>query len=158
MIEKSSSQDAGGKCAPVAVRSTNGVMDGQANVEKFRAWTVEVEDYRPYVRQGTLNLSYAARECGFHRDVFYTNPTIRDELLPELEATLEQAGILKPRVAQPARVVVREQKSSPSSDARNKLLQEQNEALKAENSELRTQLEKFKGMAEVLHTTGRLPW
>lgn len=139
-------------------KGTNGVMDGQANAEKFLAWQGEVDDYKPFVHQGTLSVARVARECGLKRDVFYTNPTIRDQLWPALLERLEGEGVLKVRAAQPAQVVVRDQRRSAASDARIKQIQEENEVLKAENRELRRQLEKFKGMAEVLHTTGRLPW
>ena len=137
---------------------TNGILDGQANVAKFLAWQTEVEDYKPFVHQGNLSVSRVARECGLNRDVFYTNPVIRDSLWPELLTRLERDGVLKVRVAQPAQAVIRDHKRSAASDARVKQIQEENEALKAENRELRKQLEQFKGMAEVLHTSGRLPW
>jgi len=44
------------------------------------------------------------------------------------------------------------------SDARIKQIQEENEAVKAENRELRKHLEKLKVLDEILLTTGRLPW
>jgi regulator of replication initiation timing len=67
-------------------------------------------------------------------------------------------GVLRQRVANPVEVIARATKSSAASDARIKQIQEENEALKAENRELRKQLERFNGIEEVLHTTGRLPW
>lgn len=139
-------------------KGTNGVMDGHANVQKFRAWMATVEDFKPYVYQGALNVSKMAREAGLNRDVFFTNSVIRDELVPNLETDLEREGVLKARAAQPAQVVIRDRSRSPANDARVKQIQEENEALKAENRELRAQLERFKGMAEVLRTSGRLPW
>jgi len=133
-------------------------MDGRANVEKFQDWLSEVKDFKPYVYQGTLSVSLVARECGLKREVFYTNPTLKEHLWPQLLMQLEKAGILKARSAQPAQLVVRKQVRSPASDARTKQIQEENEALKAENQELRRQLERFKGLTDSLYTTGRLPW
>lgn len=43
-------------------------------------------------------------------------------------------------------------------NARIKQIQEENEALKAENRELRRRLEKLGGLEEILQSTGRLPW
>ncbi|WP_148654465.1 DUF6262 family protein [Paraburkholderia caribensis] len=139
-------------------KRTNGVMDGQANIEKFLAWQAEVEDYKPFIYQGTLSVSRVASECGLKRDVFYTNPVIRDTLWPALMKRLERDGILKTRAMQPAQVISRRPNRSATDDARIKQIQEENEALKAENRELRVQLEQFRVMADVLHTSGRLPW
>lgn len=140
------------------MKGTNGVMDGLVNAQRFQAWAGEVHDFKPYVHQGVLSVARMARECGLKRDVFYTNTTIRDCLLPELIRTLEDSGILRSRVAQPAQVLILDGNRSPVSNARLKQTQEENAALKAENEELRLELRKFQGMADVLHSTGRLPW
>ena len=137
---------------------TNGVMDGIANAKQFSDWQSEVTDYKPYVHQGALSVSKVARECGLKRDVFYTNPDIREKLWPALIHQLEQKGVLMPRVANPVELVLREPRRSAASEARVKQIQEENEALKAENKELRKSLEKFEAMDEILRTTGRLPW
>lgn len=139
-------------------KGTNGVMDGEANAHSFLDWQKEVKDFKPFVFQGQLSISRVARECGLNRDVFYTNPQIRDVLLPNLLHRLEKDKVLKQRVANPVEVVMREPRRSGIGEARIKQIQEENEALKAENSELRKQLGRFQGMDEVLHTTGRLPW
>ena len=139
-------------------KGTNGVMDGEANAQLFLAWQKEVKDFKPFIHQGVLSVSRVARESGLKRDVFYTNPYIRDVLWPNLLHRLEKDMVLKQRVANPVEVVMREPKRSGIGDARIKQIQEENEALKAEVSELRKQLERFQAMDEVLHTTGRLPW
>nr|WP_315487820.1 DUF6262 family protein [uncultured Rhodoferax sp.] len=139
-------------------KGTNGLMDGEANVNAFLAWEAEVKDVKPFIHQGVLSVSRIARECGLNRNVFYTNPEIRDVLWPNLLHRLEKEGVLQQRVANPVEVVMREPKRSGIGDARIKQIQEENEALKAEVSELRKKLERFQGMDEVLHTTGRLPW
>lgn len=137
---------------------SNGVQDGIANARRFIEWRSEVIDFKPYVYQGTLSVSRVARECGLNRDVFYTNPDIRDKLWPALLHQLEQQGVLRPRVANPAEFIQREPRRPAASNARIKQIQEENEALKAENRELRKRLEKYEGMDEILRTTGRLPW
>jgi hypothetical protein len=140
-------------------KGTNGQMDGRAKARAFRAWLRQVEDFKPFIRQGKLNISLVAAECGFkHREVFYTNPRISKHLLPALERRLEQEGVLHRRIANPVEVVQRAPRPSAASDARVKQIQEENGALKAENEELRKQLERFNGIEEVLNTTGRLPW
>lgn len=139
-------------------KGTNGLMDGEANAQSFLAWGAEVKDFKPFIHQGVLSVSRIARECGLNRNVFYTNPEIRDVLWPNLLHRLEKEGVLKQRVANPVEVVMREPKRSGIGDARIKQIQEENEALKAEVNELRKQLERFQGMDAVLHTTGRLPW
>jgi hypothetical protein len=137
---------------------SNGVQDGIDNVKRFVEWCSEVTDFKAYVYQGTLSVSRVAREAGLNRDVFYTNPEIRDNLWPALIRQLEQQGVLMSRVANPVELIRREPRRSAASEARVKQIQEENEALKAENIEFRKRLEKFEGMDEILRTTGRLPW
>lgn len=139
-------------------RGSNGVQDGQRNVETFLAWSTNVQDFKPYVHQGVLSVARVARECGLNRDVFYTNPDIRDIHWPALTRRLEDAGVLRARVANPADVVMQPRRREPRDEARVKQIQEEAEAVKAENRELRRQLERLKGIDEILHTTGRLPW
>lgn len=139
-------------------KGTNGVMDGEANAQSFLAWQKDVKDFKPFIHQGVLSVSRVARESGLSRNVFYTNPEIRDVLWPNLLHRLETDGVLKQRVANPVEVVQRQPSRSGIGEARIKQIQEENEALKEEVSELRKQLGRFQGMDEVLHTTGRLPW
>ncbi len=139
-------------------KGTNGPMDGMANVQRFLAWQAEVEDFRPFVHQGSLSMTRVSRECGLNRDVFYTNPEIRNKLWPDLLHRLEAEGVLRQRVVNPVEMIARQPRGSAASDARVKQIQESNEALKAENRELRKQLERFKGIEDTLNATGRLPW
>ena len=139
-------------------RGSNGIQDGQRNVEIFLAWASEVQDFKPYVHQGLLSVARVARECGLNRDVFYTNADIRDIHWPALNRRLEDVGVLMARVANPAAKILRPRRSDPRDEARIKQVQEESEAVKAENRELRRQLARFKGIDEILHTTGRLPW
>ncbi len=139
-------------------KGSNGVQDGEENLRIYLAWETAVVDFKPYIHQGVLSISRVAREAGLNRDVFYTNPDIRDIHWPRLIATLEDQGVLKKRVANPVEAIPRQRQRSYVADARIKQIQEEHEAVKAENRELRAQLEKFKGIDEILRTTGRLPW
>lgn len=139
-------------------KGTNGVMDGEANAQCFLDWQNSIKDFNPFIHQGVLSVQRIARESGLNRNVFYTNPEIRDVLLPNLLHRLETEGVLKLRVLKQVEVVMRDPKRSDIDDARIKQVQEENEVLKAEVGELRKQLERFQGMDEILHTTGRLPW
>src|ERR1017187_326302 len=75
-----------------AQRGSNGIVDGQATVQAFLRWQSEVEDFKPYIHQGTLSVARVAREAGLNRDVFYTNPEIHDKFWPALQQRLEALG------------------------------------------------------------------
>ncbi len=139
-------------------KGSNGIQDGQRNVELFLDWASHVEDFMPFIHQGLLSVARVAKECGLNRDVFYTNPDIRDIHFPALNKRLEEEGVLLPRVANPVREMPRQRRGNAVSDARIKQIQEEAEAVKAENRELRQQLERLKGIDEILHSTGRVPW
>lgn len=141
-----------------AQKGSNGVRDGQGNVEAFLDWAGHIQDFKPFIHQGILSISRVAKECGLNRDVFYTNPEIRDIHWSALNRRLEDEGVLKPRVANPANDLPHQRRDNSVNDARIKQIQEESEAVKAENRELRRQLEKLKGIDEILHSTGRLPW
>lgn len=141
-----------------AQKGSNGIQDGQRNVETFLDWAAHVKDFKPFIHQGLLSVARVAKECGLNRDVFYTNPDIRDIHLPALNKRLEDEGVLRPRVANPVREMPRQRRGNAVSDARIKQIQEESEAVKAENRELRKQLERLKGIDEILHETGRVPW
>jgi hypothetical protein len=136
---------------------TNGIQDGQRNVETFLSWSSNVSDWKPFVSQGLLSVSRLAKECDLNRNVFYTNPELRDVHLPALVSRLEDDGFLRSRVANPVQLT-RQKRGGAVSDARIKQIQEESEAVKAENRELRRQLERLKGIDEILHSTGRVPW
>lgn len=141
-----------------AQKGSNGILDGEKNARVFLDWADACDDFKPFILQGLLNVSRVANECGLNRNVFYTNREIRDVHWPALIKRLEDEGVLKARVAAPSDAAPKSRSRSAASDARIKQIQEENEAVKAENRELRKQLGKHKGLDEILHTTGRLPW
>lgn len=139
------------------MKGTNGILEGQKNVDAFLTWAANVPDWKPFVKQGLLSLSRVAIESGLNRNVFYTNTELRDVHYPDLISRLENEGYLRPRVANPSQLV-RQKREGIVSDTRIKQIQEEAEAVKAENRELRRQLDRLNGIDEILHSTGRLPW
>lgn len=151
------------------MKGSNGIQDGQRNVEVFLSWAACVEDFKPFIHQGLLSVARVARECGLNRDVFYSNPDIRDVHWPALVTRLEAEGVLLGRVASPAPVVARPPKADLVGAQRIKQIQDENEAVKTENRTLRAKLnealaqlerqgEQTAVVKDVLNTTGRLPW
>lgn len=139
-------------------KGSNGIQDGQRNVELFLDWASHVEDFKPFIHQGLLSVARIAKESKLNRNVFYTNPHIRDIHLPALNKLLEDEGVLRPRSANLVREIPPQRRGNSVSDARIKQIQEEAEAVKAENCALRRQLERLKGIDEILHSTGRVPW
>ncbi len=138
---------------------SNGILDGRANALKFESWQSQVEDFKPFIRQGTLSISRIADESGLKRNVFYTNPEIRDRLLPALIAALEDQGLLKARFAMPATVIVQERRGGISlSGAETKQLMEQIEAYKVEIAALHKELQRRDTINLLQTETGRMPW
>ena len=137
---------------------TNGIQEGERNAQIFLNWLHGVKDFTPYIRNGRLSVARVAREAGLNRDVFYTNPTIRDAHWPALNNRLLEDGILGPRVNKAPEQVKRTPPQVVSCGAEMERLQEELQAVKTENNELRRRLEKYRAIEEILHTTGRLPW
>lgn len=147
-----------------AQKGSNGVEDGRKNVRDFLAWRNRTDDFKPYIWQGLLNQSRIAREAGFGRGVFDTNKEIRDVHYPALIAELEAQGVLQARVANPSDRPM-ESNGNPRRStlelARIKQIQEEAEAVRAENRELRAQLaklERLKVLDDIISTTGRMPY
>lgn len=137
---------------------TNGIQEGERNAQIFLNWLHGVKDFTPYIRNGRLSVARVAREVGLNRDVFYTNPTIRDAHWPALNNRLLEEGILGPRVGKALGQVKRTPPPVVSGGAEMKRLEDELRAVKTENGELRRRLEKYRAIEEILHTTGRLPW
>ena len=146
----------------------NGREIGEANVGKFQKWVSEREaagDWADYIRQGKLNRTEVAAECGFAKSVLRQNPAVKPAL-EALEARLYAAGILPPTKANKAPHSASEAASAAvdqrvvtinsRNEQRVKALEEQNAALRAELRELREQLKRYKMIDEHLAQTGRM--
>jgi hypothetical protein len=115
------------------------------------------------VVRGGLSRREIAAQCGFSTSALNQNPRIKATLLAK-EETLRIAGVLPPKVAD---VGDETALSLPYKEAgtanrsmdveRVKRLEVENASLRAENQELKRQLEKFAVLREVLSTTGRIP-
>ncbi|RTL33432.1 MAG: hypothetical protein EKK53_28230 [Burkholderiales bacterium] len=141
-------------------------------IERFNEWVVErdrVGDWPEYVRGGKLNRSELSKECNFGRAALQQNPGLASALAT-LEVRLAEQGILSQPVLtgrdltpeQQAHLgaadeqLRRSMAAKAASDKRLKALEEQNAALRAENSELRERLRRT-ALAELhLAETGRL--
>ena len=137
----------------------NGQQKAQANLQKFDAWIEErklCNDWKKYARRDKLNRSEIAKECGFALSVLRQNPKIKS-LLHKAELALKEKGILEIDLTSPA-TLAQERRSliSNSRDRdRVKALEEQIEALKTENTELKQRLKQADIFNHHLAETGR---
>lgn len=140
------------------------------NLQKFHTWITErdvANDWTDYVRQGKLNRSELAAECGFAVSVVRQNPAVKSAL-ETLEAHLLASGILQPTKTAPSASIEtgidatsqsidkRIMAAKAKAEQRVKQLEEQNAALKAEVRDLRDQIKTYRHLDEHLCTTGRL--
>lgn len=139
------------------------------NLQKFLAWVNErgsANDWIDYIRNGKLNRSEIANECGFALSVVRQNPAVK-KALEALEVRLLTSGVLQPKRIAPGasdeagmnstsqaidkRIVAAKTKA----EQRVKQLEEQNASLKAEIRNLRDQLKQYRHLDEHLCATGR---
>ena len=140
------------------------------NLQKFLAWTSERDaaaDWQDYLRQGKLNRTELATECGFALAVLRQNPAVKSAL-ESLEARLLVTGILQPIQTSPTASIdagadatsqsidKRIMAAKAKAEQRVKQLEEQNAALKAEVRDLRDQIKTYRHLDEHLCSTGRL--
>ncbi|MDD2741610.1 MAG: VPA1267 family protein [Rhodocyclaceae bacterium] len=153
--------------------STQGLSGQQIaanNLQKFQSWILERDataDWLDYVRQGKLNRSEIATECGFALSVVRQNPAVK-AALEALESRLQASGILENNTATSSMtdatadiatihaVDRRIMAAKSKAEQRVKSLEEQNAALKAELRDVREQLKNYRYLDEHLCATGRL--
>lgn len=147
----------------------SGQQIARDNITKFDAWVAEREvanDWQDYLRNGKLNRSEIAIECGFAKSVLQQNPAVK-KALQALEERLAASHIILPEKAaseaasesadSTARVAdKRVMAAKARADARVKALEEQNAGLKAEVRDLREHLRRFTHLEDHLGKTGRL--
>ena len=140
------------------------------NLQKFLTWISERDaaaDWQDYMRQGKLNRTELATECGFALAVLRQNPAVKSAL-EALESRLQSNGILQSKQTSPnASIEANTEAASQSiekrimaakvkAEQRVKQLEEQNAALKAEVRDLRDQIKTYRHLDEHLCGTGRL--
>jgi hypothetical protein len=142
----------------------NGQQLAEKNFKTFLTWldSRTNDDFRQMVGRGGLSRKEIAVQCSFAVSVLNQNPRIKDALLRK-EVELRAAGVLPSKVSD-----FSEEASLPAVAAsasrghlieveRLRRLEVENASLKAENQELKRQLDKFAVLREVLSMTGRLP-
>jgi len=146
------------------VNIASGKQLAEQNVQTFIAWTAGKTDadFRAMARRGVLSRVEIAKECGFAKSALDQNPRIK-AALKALEANLRERGVLPPAVENPpgetAAPLMREaggQRALVDAE-RLRRLEQENASLRAENGELKRQLERFAVLQEALSLTGRLP-
>lgn len=142
------------------VNNLSGQQKADQNLASFLSWVASKTDadYRERVLRGQLNRKEIAKECGFAKSVLLQNPRVKDALRT-LEAQLRERDILPP-IADPAATAAETDAPNPrttADKARLKRLEAENAALRAEVMELRSRLDRYRLMDDVLSSTGRLP-
>lgn len=145
----------------------NGKALAAANIAKFEVWASErhtAGDWADYMRQGQLNRTEVAAECGFAKSVLRQNPAVK-AALEALEARLRAEGTLPSKgekspqtqdEAASASVDRRVVTINNRTEQRVNALEEQNAALRAEVRELREQLKRYRMIDDHLAQTGRM--
>lgn len=142
----------------------SGQQLAEENVRKFVTWAASKtdDDFRNMVARGVLSRTGIAAECGFSKSVLAQNPRIKDAL-KQLEDELRGRGVLPTQVfsllSVPAELPMREAGSQRSvlDSERLRRLEQENASLRAENGELKRQLERYAALHEALSLTGRVP-
>ena len=128
----------------------SGVEVAQEHVDALIEYLEQHKD-EPLPRYGVdLNKSLIAKECGFDRQVFRTNPRCA-EILGKADDRDRGANLTRLEQAE----ADREQKAKV--DGNQMALEEENLRLKAENASLRRDLDRMKRLSAVIAETGRLP-
>lgn len=146
----------------------NGKSLAAANIVKFEAWAAErkaASDWAEYIRQGQLNRTEVAAECGFAKSVLRQNPAVKTAL-EALEVRLRAEGTLpsgngrkSPQTQDEAATASVDRRVATLNNRiehRVKALEDQNASLRAEVLELREQLKRYQAIDDHLAQTGRL--
>lgn len=142
----------------------SGKQIAEQNFQVFQAWVASKTDadFRQMVSRGVLSRKEIAKECGFAKSALDQNPRVKAALkaaedglrargvLPELEEKVASDDTVSPMRE------VGQQRAARDGD-RLKRLELENASLRAENDELKRQLERYVVLREALSLTGRLP-
>jgi hypothetical protein len=141
----------------------NGQQKGQENRQVFESWIVarnQASDWAEYIQGGQLSRKIMAQECLMGRSAFTQNPEIK-KALKVLEDNLRAKGILHPKVAQkndeslPEHDINHNKRQSDA--ARLSRLEQENTALRTENTQLKAKLKEYGLLEEIFAETGRVP-
>jgi hypothetical protein len=142
----------------------NGQQLAEQNLLVFTTWLASKtdDDFRQLVSRGVLSRKEIAIECGFGKSALDQNPKIK-KALTVAEDALRERGILPPTTReapeQEGEPLIREVgKATRGVDVeRLRRLEQDNASLRAENRELKQQLERYALIREALALTGRAP-
>lgn len=143
----------------------NGQQLAEQNFQAFITWLSSRTDgdFKQLVTRGSLSRKEIAAQCGFAVSALNQNPRIRSALMAK-EVLLRESGVL-PAIASTTEDVNATSPVFPESSTSRRLrdverqrrLEQENASLRAENSQLKRELERYAVIREVLSTTGRLP-
>lgn len=140
----------------------NGQQLAEKNFNMFVAWLASksADEFRGMVSRGVLSRKEIAKECGFAQSALNQNPRIKSALLAK-EVQLRDSGVL-PALAGVAGEAPAPLMREPGSNARSfdierlRRLEQENASLRAENGQLKRELERYAVLREALSTAGRL--
>lgn len=143
----------------------SGQQLSEINFRTFTLWlgSRTDDDFKQIVVRGSLSRKEIASQCSFALSVVNQNPRIKTALRDK-ELHLRERGILPPIAVQTTgasagTLPMREQSSSSKSLDAQRLgrLELENASLRAENSQLKRELDRYAVIRDVLATTGRFP-
>lgn len=142
----------------------SGQQLAEQNFQAFTSWldSRTDEDFRQMVGRGILSRKEIAAQCGFAVSALNQNPRIKSALLAR-EALLRDAGVLPAVARVPEEAAAAPLMREPGSATRSfdverlRRLEQENASLRAENGQLKRELERYAILREALSTTGRLP-
>lgn len=142
----------------------NGQQLAEQNFQAFTAWLSSRtdDDFRQLVNRGCLSRREIAAQCRFAVSALNQNPRIKSALVAK-EALLRESGVLPAISARSEEAAVAPPVREPGSTGRSldaerlRRLEQENASLRAENSQLKRELERYAVIRDVLSTTGRLP-
>lgn len=143
----------------------NGQQIAEQNFQVFTAWLSSRtdDDFRQLVTRGSLSRKEIAAQCRFSVSSLNQNPRIKSALSAK-EAALRESGVL-PAVAGKLDdfAITLSNVAQPNSPRRSldaerlRRLEQENASLRAENRQLKQELERYAVIREVLAMTGRMP-
>jgi hypothetical protein len=143
----------------------NGQQLAEQNFQVFTAWLSSRtdEDFRQLVTRGSLSRKEIAAQCRFALSALNQNPRIKSALLAK-ETSLREVGVLPAIADKTDGIAVTSTETREASSPRRSLdaerlrrLEQENASLRAENSQLKRELERYAVIREALSITGRVP-
>lgn len=144
--------------------SKNGQQKAKQNLEAFEVWvaTQTDEDFKQILFKGQLNRTEVAERVGCGKSALTQNPALR-KALKALEDRLRSGGVLPPLTESAKKNADQPKQYDPTASRRMldskrlSALEAENIELKATVKELKSRLERFGELSEVLVEMGFMP-